>query len=207
MGRVNRHSYRIDVRITMRQLPGGQDGHCGNFNGNAADDDTESISTRFGKQVPGVDLLFDEKEYEYVGCFGDLVQDRDLPVQARGRFGSEHIDIVGCSSLCSGYKFFGRQWHGQCFCGDSYGKHGPALGCACDTAYVGDSRNCVYKLSDADRTPQAHTIEDCPKGLRELALRECEKNFSLDSWHDEHSVVFREACVLDFCFGGAEFVG
>jgi len=201
--RVNRLSYRIDLRISMRQLPGGQDGHCGNFNGEVSDDDTESINSRFGHQVLGEDLLFGKKDYEYVGCFGDLNEDRDLPVQMKGRHHrGKHIDIVGCSTLCSGYKFFARQHRGKCFCGNSYGKHGPAVGCNCDRANAGRSRNCVYKLVDAAQTPKAFDIEDCPQERRTLGAYECGKKIR----QDEHSAVFFDACVFDFCIGGSEFV-
>jgi len=51
----------INVRITMHAQPG-QDGHCGNFNGNPADDDRVQIRARVGKT--GVDLsqlLFQKK--------------------------------------------------------------------------------------------------------------------------------------------------
>lgn len=209
--RVNRLFYRIDVRITMRQLPGGQDGHCGNFNGDASDDNTKSVHARFGHQVLGKDLLFEKKEYEYVGCFGDLVHDRDLPMQVKGKRGrkgwnaqskAKNLDIVGCSALCSGYKYFARQSHGECFCGDSYGKHGPALGCACDSAMVGHSRNCVYKLLDAAQAPTNATLEECPKERRELGELECAQAFD----DDEHFEFFVDACVFDFCFGGTDFL-
>jgi len=51
----------INVRITMQQQPG-QDGHCGNFNGIAADDDRLEVRKRVG--TTGVDpnqLLFPTK--------------------------------------------------------------------------------------------------------------------------------------------------
>jgi len=195
--KINRFDYRLDVRITMRQLPGGQDGHCGNFNGNALDDDTASIKERFGTQISGQALLFQKKEYEFVGCFGDLEHDRDFPLQRKDK----HMDIVGCSALCSGYKYFARQANGMCFCGDEYGKHGPALGCACSTANVGHSRNCVYQLLDAAPVEEP-TLEDCPASKRELGQRQCEEAFGVE----DKSTDFVEACVYDYCFGGSEFV-
>jgi len=51
----------INVKITMPRQPN-QDGHCGNFNGNAADDDRLQIRARVG--TTGVDpseLLFNRK--------------------------------------------------------------------------------------------------------------------------------------------------
>jgi len=45
---VNRWPEHLDVLITMRPLPGGQDGHCGNFNGDSSDDSLELIQAREG---------------------------------------------------------------------------------------------------------------------------------------------------------------
>jgi len=51
----------INVKISMPQQPG-QDGHCGNFNGNAADDDRLQIRARVGKTgVDPTQLLFHTK--------------------------------------------------------------------------------------------------------------------------------------------------
>merc|ERR1712054_394875 len=101
------------------------------------------------------------------------------------------------STLCSGYKYFARQHRGKCFCGNSYEKHGSAMGCKCNSANVGRFRNCVYKLNDAAQDPKAFNIEDCPQVRRALGECECGKN----SGQDEHSLVFFDACVFDFCFG------
>jgi len=58
---VNRWPQHIDVMITMRPQSGGQDGHCGNFNGKASDDTTELIKERMGTQVPAAASLFPTK--------------------------------------------------------------------------------------------------------------------------------------------------
>jgi hypothetical protein len=51
----------INVRVSMNQRPG-QDGHCGNFNGNNADDDRLQVLGRLGKNgVPAEELLFNTK--------------------------------------------------------------------------------------------------------------------------------------------------
>jgi hypothetical protein len=48
----------MNVKITMPAQPG-QDGHCGNFNGNPADDDRTQVRARLGMQgVPVGALLF-----------------------------------------------------------------------------------------------------------------------------------------------------
>merc|ERR1719411_1837330 len=51
----------INVRISMHAQPG-QDGHCGNFNGNSADDDRIQVRARVGRTgvAPG-ELLFKKK--------------------------------------------------------------------------------------------------------------------------------------------------
>lgn len=167
---VNRHAHHINVKIIIGRLPGGVDGHCGNFNGDARDDDTAHIKARFSTQVPGEELLFDKKEYAFEGCYADLFNNRDLPV----RKGREHVDVVGCSVLCSGFKFFARQGRGQCWCGNSYGKHGSIMGCGCDSAAIGHSRNCVYRSLDAERDADNNRgIESCPLPRRKLGERKC----------------------------------
>jgi len=55
---VNRWARHIDAIIQMVQQPGGQDGHCGNFNGNPDDDTKELINERVGAPVPEGMSLF-----------------------------------------------------------------------------------------------------------------------------------------------------
>jgi hypothetical protein len=55
---VMRWSNHLNVRITMSAAVGGQDGACGNFNGNAADDSTAAIMSRIGQRIPAAELLF-----------------------------------------------------------------------------------------------------------------------------------------------------
>eukprot|EP00971_Amphidinium_carterae_P345032 6485756-Amphidinium_carterae.2 len=43
---VNRYNAHLDVLITLRQQPGGVDGHCGNFNGDSSDDTKQLILQR-----------------------------------------------------------------------------------------------------------------------------------------------------------------
>jgi len=51
----------VNWKIDMHARPG-QDGHCGNFNGNAADDDRSAVRQRVGTQgVPPGELLFAQK--------------------------------------------------------------------------------------------------------------------------------------------------
>jgi len=55
---IMRWSHHINVKITMLPAEGGQDGHCGNFNDEASDDDTESIMARVGNTIDRKELLF-----------------------------------------------------------------------------------------------------------------------------------------------------
>ena len=54
----------INVKITMQPRPD-QDGHCGNFNGDGADDDRLKVRARIGTSgVPEEELLFKTKTPE-----------------------------------------------------------------------------------------------------------------------------------------------
>jgi len=55
---VNRWSKHLDVTIHMRPQAGGQDGHCGNFNGDSADDIVDLIRERMHLKVSKKDRLF-----------------------------------------------------------------------------------------------------------------------------------------------------
>jgi beta-glucosidase len=76
---------------------------------------------------------------EYVGCFKDSVTDRDLRVQMKAG------DRSSCERQCSDYEYYGRQWKQECFCGNSYGKHGNTSGCKCEDDNIGGAMNCVYR--------------------------------------------------------------
>lgn len=55
---VNRWPKHIDAIIKMRQLPEGQDGHCGNFNLDPLDDTQAKVLERAGAEVPAEESLF-----------------------------------------------------------------------------------------------------------------------------------------------------
>lgn len=58
---IFRWSAHCNVRITMHPQAGGQDGHCGNWNMNSADDDRKQIVGRMGEFIAqnDPDLMFD----------------------------------------------------------------------------------------------------------------------------------------------------
>mmetsp|Transcript_30504 Transcript_30504/g.101418 ORF Transcript_30504/g.101418 Transcript_30504/m.101418 type:complete len:219 (+) Transcript_30504:961-1617(+) len=55
---IFRWENHLNIRIRM-PAAADMDGHCGNFNGDADDDDREQILARIGQQVAKPDLLFD----------------------------------------------------------------------------------------------------------------------------------------------------
>jgi len=62
------------------------------------------------------------------------------------------MSVGQCAQACRGYKYLGRQWKGECWCGNSsYDMHGEEpRGCNCDGKNVGDWRNCVYEYPSKD---------------------------------------------------------
>jgi len=73
---VMRWANHLNVRITMTPREGGQDGACGNFNNNAADDSTAAIKGRIGQRVAASDLIF------------------NVPAQVGP--GGQHVTITDC---------------------------------------------------------------------------------------------------------------
>jgi len=57
---VYRWGNYLDLKLEMTPVPGGQDGSCGNFNGDPADDTTTAILAR-GARVTDNDLLFSSR--------------------------------------------------------------------------------------------------------------------------------------------------
>ena len=52
----------------------------------------------------------------YMGCYEDRQKDRALSHKVKGRYHSAETCHVECNKL--GYRYFARQWRGQCFCGN-----------------------------------------------------------------------------------------
>merc|ERR1712159_38843 len=73
----------------------------------------------------------------FIGCYKDNSK-RDLPVR------KGNTSRGGCKSSCKNYKYFGRQWTNECWCGNSYGKYGKTSGCKCDASNQGGWKNCIY---------------------------------------------------------------
>ena len=66
----------------------------------------------------------DGRPFTYKGLFTDS-SSRDLPKMG-GKVNEENTfaDAAKCQVMCKDYKYFGLQYFGECWCGNSYGKHG-----------------------------------------------------------------------------------
>lgn len=99
----------------------------------------------------------------FIGCFRDTENDRDLEVK---RWGKEvKKSAFACVKECqkAGYSFAGVQNGGDCFCSNSYGKHGAVTG----------EEKCLMKCS-------GWHLENCG-GVLENAVYNTEKPFEYKS--------------------------
>ena len=66
------------------------------------------------------------------------------------------MDYYQCKETCklNGYLYFGRQWAGECFCGNSYGtRQSTECDCNLDAENHGPYVNCVYRTDAASGLP------------------------------------------------------
>merc|ERR1712039_856818 len=100
----------INAKITMSAQPG-QDGHCGNFNGNPADDDRLQVRARVGTTgVAAGELLFPGGK---------------IPVVQGNR-----PDINNCEAI--------KLDHAKGLCKAKEHKFIPSMGCLIDVCFGGD---------------------------------------------------------------------
>ena len=93
---------------------------------------------------------FSTGAHHYVGCFLDSEGDRDLGTRAPS---SATANLTSCLTWCRQHYFpYAGLQRGaaQCWCGNSFGKHGPgACGAACPGAAEdtcgGDTASSVYR--------------------------------------------------------------
>lgn len=92
---VMRWAKHINYRIQMPKQPGGQDGHCGNYNGLAADDTGAAIKARMPGRVPLDELLFHHRAHVDTSVHHSTIA--DCPLDKRNAAavscqGSAHLD-------------------------------------------------------------------------------------------------------------------
>ncbi|CAH1798174.1 unnamed protein product [Owenia fusiformis] len=102
--------------------------------------------------------LKENNQDTYIGCFIDVVRDRDL-TNLQGFFPATHATpntLDFCSKRCRilGFIYMGVQNGQDCWCSNTYGKHGEAPHSQCnvpcpgnrDTMCGAGQRNSIYKL-------------------------------------------------------------
>eukprot|EP00428_Durinskia_dybowskii_P060643 CAMPEP_0170381788 /NCGR_PEP_ID=MMETSP0117_2-20130122/14596_1 /TAXON_ID=400756 /ORGANISM="Durinskia baltica, Strain CSIRO CS-38" /LENGTH=542 /DNA_ID=CAMNT_0010637383 /DNA_START=138 /DNA_END=1763 /DNA_ORIENTATION=- len=105
---IMRWSHHINVRISCPLLPGGLDGHCGNYNGNPDDDGTEEILARVGTSIPPDESLFRiPMPYHDVGRRGlDCEPSREQEAREKCQVARPHIapdELEACIfDVCNG---------------------------------------------------------------------------------------------------------
>jgi hypothetical protein len=71
-----------------------------------------------------------------------------------------------CDKSCSGFKYFGLQGQGECWCGNSYGKYGSVPG-QCDAVgpFYGKNKNLIYRRGDESTSSEfSRTVRVYTKG-------------------------------------------
>lgn len=84
------------------------------------------------------------KPWHFVGCY------KDRGNRAMPHFVDDFTSDFECYNECkdNGFKFFGKQWYGECWCGADrgYKKYGQAQTCKCDGNRSSAWKNCVYAI-------------------------------------------------------------
>jgi len=138
----------------------------------------ECEGTKSNVQTPKGVSFNDNLSKYYIGCF----KDSGNPTGTQGRdldgfmYGSKDMTPEMCIDICSkrNFKYASVQYSTQCFCGNSYGKYGPAnncnMKCSGDPTKIcgGFWANSVYKTYSAEDVSGRQknnllnfTIENC----------------------------------------------
>lgn len=195
---VNRWRKHLDLILHMQPLVGGQDGHCGNFNGVTTDDTAELITARMELKVSKEDLLFPSRSYSFEGCFGQSGSGSGsvMPV-------GNSMTLQDCAAACHGSAYFGMRSDRECVCGSfggDFGQRGDDKSCGCeDPESIEAGKSCVYVFGDRAE-PEAKGLAGCTPEVHVKAEAQCKKALGADQ---PQQVL--EACVFDRCFGGEEF--
>jgi len=119
-------------------------------------DGGNDFAFRFSPDVPGMwSWRTSCSMPQYKGCFKEDINDRDMPNKV-----GTGLSITECGQKCSGHKYFGQHANRECWCGDSYGKHGEGSDCRPASQQMEDSgdmgkRNAVYSV-DGVEDPGLH---------------------------------------------------
>ena len=113
--------------------------------------------------------------FEYIGCYKDEFQasERDLIGSLLLNDNIENkIQPQYCEDYCGskGFKYYGVQYGSECWCGNSYGKHGQLPDTRCNTQCVGqwneplrcggELANSVFKVTKEFDTKTVNTAND-----------------------------------------------
>ena len=102
---------------------------------------------------------------ELLGCFTDKFAPFERDLDGMVALEESRITPAFCESVCGArhqYKYFGLQYGAECWCGNSYGKHGEESADKCNKPCNGDASltcggeltNSVYEITTA-YTPAA----------------------------------------------------
>jgi len=109
----------------------------------------------------------------YIGCYQDAdPPSRDLPFSPF----DNGATIQNCATACATYLYFGLQFGGSCWCGNSYGSHGVSTACTmpcdannaqiCGNAYA----NSVYSTGVTNFAHTATPSIQCAGGQSTVEL-------------------------------------
>jgi hypothetical protein len=179
---VSRAANYIDVSIAMQQRPL-QSGHCGNFNGDDADDRLELQHSK--NLVSESEVLFYVPTFGSSSCPASLRWNQLIRVTGGG-----HIAVDACAKACHAHNGVNVWTHfgvrsGTCYCAMEHG-HGEA----------GWHDKC-YSYHFKNR---AQTMADCPHDVQTRARHSCAAAMP------HASAAELDACVFDSCFADADMV-
>ena len=108
------------------------------------------------RQAPGCGPSPGTHHSPYLGCYADKPTDRAFPYELYSQYSSNSYKRLGnsvltCEVECTklGYRYFGREYKGQCFCGNEIQRivrYGVDNGCNCCGENVGGNLMCVWEV-------------------------------------------------------------
>ncbi|XP_074659526.1 xylosyltransferase oxt-like [Tubulanus polymorphus] len=117
--------------------------------------------------------------FEYIGCFKD---DRNRDLDGHVSYFREDLTASVCISVCLrlNFAYAGLQYSYECFCGDSYGKHGPLKESSCSSYCRGNAdemcggvwANSIYSLKTEMTTELTLLIFNTPVTRPSLAAED-----------------------------------